>query len=136
MIQSISYYSSYGLNLNNSYVLSAIGFSSKSSPYDTLWSNAVGNLIISCLGFVPGYYFTVFTIERIGRKKIQLGGFIILTALFIVLSAAFNQLKQIIPLFIALFTLAQFFFNFGPNRLVGMGSEKYNEIVYNILMCF
>ncbi|RUS18159.1 major facilitator superfamily domain-containing protein [Endogone sp. FLAS-F59071] len=105
----------YGLNLNNSYILSAIGFSSKSSPYDTLWSNAVGNIIISCLGFVPGYYFTVFTIERIGRKKIQLGGFIILTALFIVLSAAFNQLKQIMPLFIALFTLAQFFFNFGPN---------------------
>ncbi|KAK9760958.1 hypothetical protein K7432_014514 [Basidiobolus ranarum] len=107
----------YGLSLNQSYILQAIGYSSKGlSPYDALWSEAVGNLIISLMGTVPGYWFTVFLIERMGRIKIQLMGFAFLTAIFIVLSAGFYKIRDTaIALFIALFTLAQFFFNFGPN---------------------
>ncbi|KAK9693756.1 hypothetical protein K7432_013754 [Basidiobolus ranarum] len=107
----------YGLSLNQSYILQAIGYSSKGlSPYDALWSEAVGNLIISLMGTVPGYWFTVFLIERMGRIKIQLMGFAFLTVIFIVLSAGFYKIRNTaIALFIALFTLAQFFFNFGPN---------------------
>ncbi|KAK9693787.1 hypothetical protein K7432_013737 [Basidiobolus ranarum] len=107
----------YGLSLNQSYVLQAIGYSSKGlSAYDAMWTEAIGNMIISLMGTVPGYWFTVFLIERMGRIKIQLMGFMMLTIIFVILSAGFNKIRDTaLALFIALFTLAQFFFNFGPN---------------------
>ena len=43
-------------------------------------------------------------------------GFFILTILFIILGVAYEQIKHTsIILFIAIFTLMQFFLNFGPN---------------------
>ena len=69
------------------------------------------------MGTVPGYWFTVFLIDRMGRKTIM--GFSILTVLFLVLGFAFNQIKSYsIILFIIIFTVAQFFLNFGPNTTV------------------
>ncbi|KAI8073833.1 major facilitator superfamily domain-containing protein [Gongronella butleri] len=106
----------YGLGLNNTIILNAIGFSSKPTPWETLWSNAVGQIIITCLGSVPGYYFTVFFIERWGRRKIQIMGFTLTTILFAILAGCYNLLiANSMPAFIVIFTLAQFFTNFGPN---------------------
>ncbi|KAG0213253.1 Inorganic phosphate transporter pho84 [Mortierella sp. GBA30] len=105
----------YGISLNQSYVLNAMGFVGNGTPFDNLWRTTLGNLTVACLGFVPGYWFTVFLIERMGRKRIQFMGFGMLTILFVILSTAFYQLRKIVPLFVAIFTLAQFFFNFGPN---------------------
>ncbi len=51
----------YGLSLNQSIVLSAIGFApdaTTTSPWQTLWKQAIGNLIITLLGSLPGYYVT------------------------------------------------------------------------------
>ncbi|KAK9663429.1 hypothetical protein K7432_018103 [Basidiobolus ranarum] len=43
-------------------------------------------------------------------------GFMMLTIIFVILSAGFEKIRDTaLALFIALFTLAQFFFNFGPN---------------------
>ncbi|KAF8937331.1 major facilitator superfamily domain-containing protein [Dissophora ornata] len=105
----------YGISLNQSYVLNAMGFVGDGTVFDNLWRTTLGNLTVSCLGFVPGYWFTVFLIEKMGRKRIQFMGFGMLTILFTILAAAFEPLKKIVPLFVAIFTLAQFFFNFGPN---------------------
>ncbi|KAI9483467.1 MAG: major facilitator superfamily domain-containing protein [Benjaminiella poitrasii] len=106
----------YGLGLNNSYVLSAIGLSDKPSPFETLWWNAVGQVIITVLGSVPGYYLTVIFIERWGRRTIQIMGFSLCTILFVILSAAYYQLRDnSVAGFIAIFTLAQLFQNFGAN---------------------
>ncbi|GAA5795150.1 hypothetical protein HPULCUR_000504 [Helicostylum pulchrum] len=106
----------YGISLNNSYILIAIGFSNKPTPYETLWWNALGQIIITVLGSVPGYYLTVFFVESWGRRTIQIMGFTMCTSLYIILSAAYTQLKDnSIPAFIAIFTLAQLFQNFGPN---------------------
>ncbi|RKP12277.1 phosphate:H+ symporter [Piptocephalis cylindrospora] len=106
----------YGINLNNSIILTAIGYADSGTPYHELFRAATGNIIIVLLGAVPGYWVSVFTIDRIGRKTIQLMGFGILTVLFIVLGAAYHKiLDTSTVLFIVLFTLAQFFQNFGPN---------------------
>ncbi|GJJ71340.1 MFS transporter, PHS family, inorganic phosphate transporter [Entomortierella parvispora] len=105
----------YGISLNQGYVLNSMGFKGDGTVYDSLWRTTLGNLTVSLLGFVPGYWFTVFLIEKMGRKRIQFMGFGMLTILFAILSAAFHQLQKIVPLFVAIFTLAQFFFNFGPN---------------------
>ncbi|KAG0376329.1 Inorganic phosphate transporter pho84, partial [Mortierella sp. AD032] len=66
----------YGIGLNNSFILSSISFSSVSgNAWATNWNAAIGQIIIVLLGSVPGYWVTVFTIERLGRIKIQLLGF-------------------------------------------------------------
>lgn len=106
----------YGLGLNNSYILAAIGYSNKPTPFETLWYNTIGQLIITCLGAVPGYYLTVIFVERWGRRTIQLMGFAVTTVLYVILAAAFYPLKNnAIAAFIAIFTLAQLFQNFGAN---------------------
>jgi len=106
----------YGINLNNAIILRAIGFADGGTPYEQLFKNATGNIIIAMLGTVPGYWFTVFLVDRMGRKRIQLMGFGILTVLFIILGAAYHAiLNTSIELFVVIFTLAQFFQNFGPN---------------------
>jgi phosphate:H+ symporter len=106
----------YGLGLNNSAILAAIGFASKPTPFETLWANAVGQIIITSLGSVPGYYLTVIFVEKMGRRTIQLMGFACTTVLFAILGGAYQQLlNKSMPAFIFIFTLAQLFQNFGAN---------------------
>ena len=63
-------------------MLQQIGFDGKSgSPWERLFKIGIGNLIITALGFVPGYYASILTIEKLGRKWIQVQGFL-LAALF------------------------------------------------------
>lgn len=104
----------YGINLNQNVVLQQIGFDGKSgTPWERLFKIATGNIIITALGFVPGYYATILTIEKLGRKWIQIQGFI-LSALFLgILAGMFHRLSK--PAFIVNFALLQFFFNFGAN---------------------
>lgn len=108
----------YGINLNSGIIIEAIGFSGniETDPWNCLFKDAIGNLIIALMGLVPGYWFTVFLVDRIGRKTIQIIGFIALTILLLVLGFAYHQIKNYsIALFIVIFTLMQFFQNFGPN---------------------
>ncbi|KAI9504786.1 phosphate transporter [Coemansia spiralis] len=109
----------YGINLNSSIVIDAIGFAGdidSDKPSKFIIRNCLGNIIINLLGSVPGYWISVFTIERLGRKRIQLMGFAMLTILYIVLGFGYNKiLDKSVPGFIVLFTLAQLFQNFGPN---------------------
>ena len=63
-------------------MLQQIGFDGKSgSPWERLFKIGIGNLIITALGFVPGYYASILSIEYLGRKWIQIQGFL-LAALF------------------------------------------------------
>ncbi|KAB5572381.1 major facilitator superfamily domain-containing protein [Coniochaeta sp. 2T2.1] len=105
----------YGLSLNNAAILNVIGFSTAgaTTTYQYLFNTAVGNLIIVLAGAVPGYWFTVATVDTIGRKPIQLAGFSILTILFLVMGFAYHKISA--NGLLAIYVLAQFFFNFGPN---------------------
>ncbi|KAK6332232.1 Inorganic phosphate transporter pho84 [Orbilia brochopaga] len=103
----------YGTNLNQSYILSVIGFNTGKNNYHKLMKNALGNLIIAVAGYVPGYFFTIGFIEILGRKPIQIGGFLITALLFGTLAGGYNDIGKGGKF--VLFALAQFFFNFGPN---------------------
>lgn len=103
----------YGLGLNSSTVLTAIGYAGGATVYDTLYNLAAGNAILTCAGAIPGYWVTVATVDTVGRKPIQLFGFFALTVLFLVWGFDFNNLTAN-PMF-GIYVLAQFFFNFGPN---------------------
>ncbi|KAL8802642.1 MAG: hypothetical protein Q9223_006912 [Gallowayella weberi] len=105
----------YGLGLNNSIILGAIGYSKGDTMYEVFRRNAVGNLILVCAGAIPGYWVTVFTVDTIGRKPIQIMGFTMLTILFVIIGFAYKQLLKHNGALLALYVLAQFFFNFGPN---------------------
>lgn len=105
----------YGVSLNNATILNVIGYSTTGAKntYEILYNTAVGNLIIVLAGAVPGYWVTVFTVDTVGRKPIQFMGFGILTILFVVMGFAYKHLSP--HALLAIFVLAQFFFNFGPN---------------------
>lgn len=105
----------YGIGLNNTIILQSIGYGS-GTPYQTLYNVSIGNIIIALLGTVPGYWFTVFLVDKWGRIPIQKMGFIILTVLYLLLGLAFNPIKNTSSaLFVFIFALTQFFTNFGPN---------------------
>ncbi|CEI85793.1 Putative Phosphate:H symporter [Rhizopus microsporus] len=106
----------YGLGLNNSIILTNIGFGGSSDPYTSVFRVCVGNVIINLLGSVPGYWISVFTIDKLGRKTIQIMGFIMLTIMFVILGFGYEKiLATSNVLFIVLYTITQIFFNFGPN---------------------
>ncbi|CAK5267263.1 unnamed protein product [Mycena citricolor] len=113
----------YGLGLNTSTILTAIGFGSASSHgtrniYDNLHNICVGNLILSAAGLIPGYYATFLFIDTWGRKPIQLMGFTMLTILFIIMGFGYDKLTATASskgAFIFLYCLTNFFQNFGPN---------------------
>ncbi|KAI0322068.1 major facilitator superfamily domain-containing protein [Amylostereum chailletii] len=104
----------YGINLNQNVVLQQIGFAGTSgTPWERLFKISIGNIIITVLGFVPGYYVTVLTIEKLGRKWIQIQGFL-LAALFLgIMAGRFHELSKVG--FVVCFAFLQFFFNFGAN---------------------
>ncbi|KAG6853429.1 hypothetical protein C0991_004429 [Blastosporella zonata] len=104
----------YGINLNQNVVLQEIGFDGKKgTPWERLFKISTGNIIITALGFVPGYWMTVFTIEKLGRKVIQIQGFLFAALFLGILAGKFKELST--PSFIVCFAFLQFFFNFGAN---------------------
>lgn len=127
----------YGSNLNQSIVLNEIGFAPVDLDiYTNIHRLILSNLVIvffgTCMLFlflllykkirfinfekVPGYWLTVFTIEKIGRKKIQFIGFAVTGVCWLLLGLFHNYLvENSVVIFIILYIIGQFFFNFGPN---------------------
>ena len=123
----------YGTNLNQSVLLADIGFSKGTTEYDTLLKNAYGNLIIAAAGYVPGYFLTIAFIEILGRRWIQIQGFLVCALMFGIIAGDYAHLGTA-GKFVC-FTFAQvrshvslvcsglhanqcdpqLFFNFGPN---------------------
>ncbi|KAJ8593050.1 MFS general substrate transporter [Rhizopogon salebrosus TDB-379] len=104
----------YGINLNQNVVLQQIGYDGKTgTAWEKLFKVSTGNIIITALGFVPGYYVTVLTIEKLGRKFIQIQGFLAAGLFLAILAGKFYTLSN--AGFIVCFAFLQFFFNFGAN---------------------
>ncbi|QRV82161.1 Sugar (and other) transporter [Ceratobasidium sp. AG-Ba] len=115
----------YGLGLNTSIVLTAIGFGDSTSTndqlkaYQTLHNVSVGNIILSACGLIPGYWVTFLFIDRWGRKPIQFMGYAVLTVIFACMGLGYDRMVYTTPdakrAFVFLYCLANFFQNFGPN---------------------
>ncbi|KAE8307334.1 phosphate permease [Aspergillus transmontanensis] len=108
----------YGPGLNNSIILTAIGWNGGKNVYEYFYRNAVGNLILICAGAISGYWVSVSTVDYLGRKPIQLMGFIVLTIVIIVIGFVYEPLKRSNNGLLALHVIAQFFFNFEPNVMI------------------
>lgn len=119
----------YGLGLNSSKIfdakiLSALGLGSNTSTgtprdvFNNLHDTSVCTLIVIASGLMPGYLASFLLIDSWGRKPIQLMGFTILSALFLIMGFGFQELTRsdgTTKLLMFLYCLANFFQNFGPN---------------------
>ncbi|WVZ16128.1 hypothetical protein V8G54_009110 [Vigna mungo] len=109
----------YSQNLTQKDIFPAIGLIDKDfnmSAIGEVFQTSRAMFVIALLGTFPGYWFTVFFIEKLGRYKIQLVGFFMMSFFMFVIGVKYDYLKnENKGLFALLYGLTFFFANFGPN---------------------
>ncbi|KAL3724702.1 hypothetical protein ACJRO7_029809 [Eucalyptus globulus] len=91
--------------------------SKQMNAIEEAYQNGKAQTLIALCGTVPGYWFTVVFIDKMGRFAIQLMGFFFMTVFMFALAIPFhhwtspgNELG-----FVIMYSLIFFFANFGPN---------------------
>ena len=87
------------------------------NAYEDALNFATFQVIIAACFTIPGYWFTVYFIDRIGRVKIQMMGFFLMALVYLALGISYHawtKNKQNKG-FLFLYGLTFFFANFGPN---------------------
>lgn len=108
----------YGLSFNQGIIMqnATPNYLSFNDPYDTLYNIAFGNIIVTLLGTIPGYWCSVLLIDKLGRRFIQLMGFAVLTVLYLIIGFSYAIVTTSYQwIFVILFIISMFFTNFGPN---------------------
>ncbi|EJD49148.1 hypothetical protein AURDEDRAFT_19660, partial [Auricularia subglabra TFB-10046 SS5] len=78
-----------------------------------LFNITTDNMIVTVLSSVPGFWVSILAVEYLGRKWVQIQGFIT-AAVFLAVLAARLHSPATVP-FIMCFALLQFVFNLGAN---------------------
>ncbi|QCE00793.1 MFS transporter [Vigna unguiculata] len=107
-------------NLFQKDIFSAIGWipaAKTMNAIEEVYKIARAQTLIALCSTVPGYWFTVALIDRMGRFTIQLMGFFFMTVFMLALAIPYhhwtmsgNQIG-----FVVIYSLTFFFANFGPN---------------------
>ncbi|KAJ0609838.1 putative ABC-type phosphate transporter [Helianthus annuus] len=110
----------YSNNLFQKDVLSGIGWippANTMSAIGEVYRVAKAQTLIAIFSTVPGYWFTVFFIDRMGRFAIQLMGFFFMTVFMFALAIPYHHWTQHENRigFVVMYSLTFFFANFGPN---------------------
>nr|XP_004516955.2 inorganic phosphate transporter 1-11-like [Cicer arietinum] len=122
----------YALSIKDIYP-SASGLvykASKMNAIEEVFQLSRAMFVVALLTMIPGYWCTVFLIDKIGRFRIQLVGFLVMFACMWFLEckyrsfwgesecgkdAKYDYCKGNLIMFAILFGLTLFFANFGPN---------------------
>ncbi|KAL1561737.1 Low affinity inorganic phosphate transporter 1 [Salvia divinorum] len=110
----------YSQNLFQKDIFSAIGWIPPSKTMNALeevYKIARAQTLIALCSTVPGYWFTVFFIDRIGRFFIQIMGFTMMTIFMFALAIPYDHWTHRDNRigFVIMYSLTFFFANFGPN---------------------
>ncbi|KAJ8748097.1 hypothetical protein K2173_023499 [Erythroxylum novogranatense] len=108
----------YSQNLTQKDVFPAIGLIKEPdqlNALDEVFQTSRAMFVVALFGTFPGYWFTVFFIEKLGRFTIQLLGFFMMSAFLLIMSIKYDYLRDHPKMFAALYGLTFFFANFGPN---------------------
>ncbi|KAF8014394.1 hypothetical protein BT93_H0276 [Corymbia citriodora subsp. variegata] len=110
----------YSQNLFQKDVFTAIGWIPKAktmNAIEELYRIGRAQTLIALCSTVPGYWFTVALIDRIGRFAIQLMGFFFMTVFMFALAIPYHHwtLPDNRIGFVIMYSLTFFFANFGPN---------------------
>ncbi len=98
----------YGNTVSSPLVLAAV------SPHQSLLSHTLTQLAIFVVAATPGYFVAAWTMDKLGRKLIQVMGFGVMGAAFLAMALIPNIQHLIIP-FLMIYGLSYFFTEFGPN---------------------
>ncbi|XP_047336553.1 low affinity inorganic phosphate transporter 1-like [Impatiens glandulifera] len=110
----------YSQNLFQKDIFSAIGWipdARTMNAIEEVFHIAKAQTLIALCSTVPGYWFTVALIDRIGRFAIQLMGFFFMTVFMFALAIPYKHWthKDNHIGFVVMYSLTFFFANFGPN---------------------
>ncbi|KAH8810628.1 putative inorganic phosphate transporter C8E4.01c [Xylogone sp. PMI_703] len=105
----------YGISLNQSIILKDIGFGAGKSAWETLHNTAVGNVIVSFAGQLPGSWIGVFLPDIFGRRSLLIWSSLLTAVLYAVWAGVNDQASS--GGLITLFTLSQLTLNFGPTTM-------------------
>lgn len=108
----------YSQNLFQKDIFSAVGWlppAKTMSALEEVFKIARAQTLIALCGTVPGYWATVFLIDRLGRFFIQLLGFFCMTVFMFALAIPYHHWTQNHVGFVIMYGLTFFFANFGPN---------------------
>ncbi len=84
------------------------------SPHASLTGAALITLAVFAVAALPGYLLAAFTIDKIGRRRMQAGGFTVMALAFLGLWLIPGATTTLLP-FLLLFGATYFFAEFGPN---------------------
>ncbi len=89
----------------------------KTTAVEDAWNSA----LLCCIG-VPGYWLSILYLEKVGRKNVQINGFVIMGVLFFICGIGhdwFLSAEGIAAgrqwIFLLIYSLTFLFSNFGPN---------------------
>ena len=85
------------------------------TPLDQAYLGARAQAIIALGSVIPGYWFTVFTIEKMGRWNIQMMGFFFMTTFMAFLAGFYDYFLRHIEGYVIMYAFTFFFANWGPN---------------------
>jgi PHS family inorganic phosphate transporter-like MFS transporter len=80
----------------------------------SLTESTLITLLIFVVFAVPGYAVAILNIDRLGRKTVQIGGFIMMALMFGLVGAIPGITGAVLP-FLLLYGVSFFFYEFGPN---------------------
>jgi MFS family permease len=84
------------------------------APHASLLRHTLTQLEVFVIAAAPGYVVAALTMDRLGRKFIQVLGFLVMAAAFFAIALVSGIEKQVVP-FLVIYGLSYFFTEFGPN---------------------
>lgn len=110
----------YSNNLFQKDIYSAVGWITPADSMNAVhevYRIAIARTLIALWSTVPGYWFTVFFIDIIGRFAIQIMGFFFMTVFMFALAIPYDHWthRDNRVGFVVMYSLTFFFANFGPN---------------------
>eukprot|EP01133_Synstelium_polycarpum_P007642 gene7642-8943_t len=105
----------YANGLFNATIVKVLNFGGAGqTEFEALLTTTEIAIYLALLG-LPGYFVGIWLIDVIGRKTLQLLGFFLLGATYIIMGATLDHIVKIKGVFIVLYGLTFFFSNAGPN---------------------
>lgn len=101
-------YAYYGNSISTPLIMDMI------VPHASLIQREAWSLIIFAIAAVPGYALAVAKIDKIGHKRLQLIGFLVMGLAFLCMGVIPGLTSTLIP-FLVVYGISYFFAEFGPN---------------------
>ncbi|MDE3044077.1 MAG: MFS transporter [Acidobacteriota bacterium] len=98
----------YGNSVSSPLILKTL------QPNGTLLNHTLISLAIFTVCALPGYWVAVALLDKLGRRRIQIQGFLMMTAAYFVI-ALVPGVTEKVWVFLTLFGFSYFFVEFGPN---------------------